>query len=151
MASPLQIYSYLNNYFEDRNLVKKKNISALVTTGPTREYLDPVRYISNESSGKQGYEVALALSKLGVKTTLVAGPSELNFSKDLKVKKVISGKEMLNEVKKLLPVDIAVCVAAVSDFKPKFINKKKIKKDYDNLKTINLEKKSRYFRISRKK
>jgi phosphopantothenoylcysteine decarboxylase/phosphopantothenate--cysteine ligase len=140
MASPLQIYSYLNNYFEDRNLVKKKNISALVTTGPTREYLDPVRYISNESSGKQGYEVALALSKLGVKTTLVAGPSELNFSKDLKVKKVISGKEMLNEVKKLLPVDIAVCVAAVSDFKPKFINKKKIKKDYDNLKTINLEK-----------
>jgi phosphopantothenoylcysteine decarboxylase / phosphopantothenate---cysteine ligase len=140
MASPRQIYSYLSNYFENRNLVKKKNISALVTTGPTREYLDPVRYISNESSGKQGYEVALALNKLGVKTTLVAGPSELNFSKDLKVKNVISGEEMLSEVKKLLPVDIAICVAAVSDFKPKFKNKKKIKKDYGDLKSINLEK-----------
>ena len=47
----------------------------MVTTGPTREYIDPVRYISNESSGKQGYEIAIALNKLGVKTTLIAGPS----------------------------------------------------------------------------
>ena len=65
----------------------KKKISALVTTGPTREYIDPVRYISNESSGKQGYEIALALSKLGVKTTLVAGPTSINFSKDINIKK----------------------------------------------------------------
>ena len=53
MSSPRQIYSYLKNYFDQKNLVKNKNFKALVTTGPTREYLDPVRYISNESSGKQ--------------------------------------------------------------------------------------------------
>ena len=125
MSSPRQIFSFLNNYFKNKNLVKKNNISALVTTGPTKEYLDPIRYISNESSGKQGYEIALALSKLGVKTTLIAGPSNLNFSKDLKIKNVITAKEMMDEVKKILPVDIAVCAAAVADFKPKKFSKKK--------------------------
>ena len=67
MSSPKTNFSYIKNYFHQKNLVKKKNLKALVTTGPTREYLDPVRYISNESSGKQGYEVALALKKLGIK------------------------------------------------------------------------------------
>ena len=117
MSSPRQIFSYLREYFDNKNLVKKKKISALVTTGPTREYIDPVRYISNESSGKQGYEIALALSKLGVNTTLVAGPTSLNYSKDIKVKKINSGEEMMSAVQKLLPVDIAICAAAVSDFK----------------------------------
>ena len=142
MSSPRQIFSFLNNYFRDKNLVKKKKISALVTTGPTKEYIDPIRYISNESSGKQGYEIALALSKLGVKTTLIAGPSNLNFSKDLKIKNVITAKEMMNEVRKVLPVDIAVCAAAVADFKPKKFSKKKIKKDMDNYSSIKLEKNS---------
>ena len=140
MSSPRQIYSYLKNYFDQKNLVKNKNFKALVTTGPTREYLDPVRYISNESSGKQGYEVALALKKLGIKTKLIAGPSNLISSKDLKIKKIISAKEMMNEVKKSLPVDIAVCAAAVSDFKPINKNKNKIKKNTPNIDNIRLEK-----------
>jgi len=140
MSSPRQILSYLNSYFKDRNLVKKKKITALVTTGPTREYLDPVRFISNESSGKQGYEVALALSKLGIKTTLVAGPTSINFSKEITTKSVISGSEMLSEVKNSLPVDIAVCAAAVSDFRPLKKNKKKIKKNNNDLSIIKLEK-----------
>ena len=140
MSSPRQIFSYLKDYFNNRDLVKKKKISALVTTGPTREYLDPVRYISNESSGKQGYEIALALSKLGIKTTLVAGPTLINFSKDINVKKISSADEMMDAVQKLLPVDIAVCAAAVADFKPKSKNKQKIKKDNSNSKFINLEK-----------
>ena len=72
MSSPRQIFAYLKNYFDRKNIVKDKNLKALVTTGPTREYIDPVRYISNESSGKQGYEIAIALNKLGVKTTLIA-------------------------------------------------------------------------------
>ena len=55
------------SYFDKKNLVKDKNLKALVTTGPTREYIDPVRYISNESSGKQGLEIAIALNKMGVK------------------------------------------------------------------------------------
>ena len=139
MSSPRQIFSYIKNYFHQKNLVKKKNLKALVTTGPTREYLDPVRYISNESSGKQGYEVALALKKLGIKTKLIMGPSNLVTSKDLKVKKIVSAKEMMNEVKKSLPVDIAVCAAAVSDFKPIIMNKNKIKKNTSNIESIRLE------------
>ena len=140
MSSPRQIYSYLKNYFHQKDLFKKKKFKALVTTGPTREYLDPVRYISNESSGKQGYEIALALKKLGIKTKLIAGPSNLIYSKGLKIKKIISAKEMLNEVKKSLPVDIAVCAAAVSDFKPISKSKNKIKKGISNLDYMRLEK-----------
>ena len=118
MSSPRQIYEFLKNYFYKKNLVKKKKWKALVTTGPTREYIDPVRYISNESSGKQGYEIAIALSKLGIKTTLIAGPSSLVIPKSLNVKRITSADEMLNEVKKALPVDLAVCAAAVTDIKP---------------------------------
>ncbi|MDB9760800.1 bifunctional phosphopantothenoylcysteine decarboxylase/phosphopantothenate--cysteine ligase CoaBC [Pelagibacteraceae bacterium] len=140
MSSPRQVFAYLKEYFENKDLVKKKKISALVTTGPTREYIDPIRYISNESSGKQGYEIALALSRLGVSTTLVSGPTSLNYSKDIKVKKINSGEEMMSAVKKLLPVDIAICAAAVSDFKPQNKNKKKIKKNERNLFSLDLEK-----------
>jgi phosphopantothenoylcysteine decarboxylase/phosphopantothenate--cysteine ligase len=138
MSSPRQIFSYLKEYFENKDFIKKKKIRALVTTGPTREYIDPIRYISNESSGKQGYEIALALSKLGVNTTLVAGPTSLSYSKDIKVKKINSGEEMMSAVQKLLPVDIAVCAAAVSDFKPKNQQKQKIKKNNKNFNNLDL-------------
>jgi phosphopantothenoylcysteine decarboxylase / phosphopantothenate---cysteine ligase len=140
MSSPRQIYAYLKNYFDQRNLVKKKNLKAIVTTGPTREYIDPIRYISNESSGKQGYEIAIALNKLGIKTTLIAGPSNITSSKGLKIKKITTAGEMLSEVKKSLPVDLAVCAAAVADFKPVEKNKSKIKKENINLKSINFVK-----------
>merc|ERR1712078_57653 len=109
MSSPRQIYSYLENYFNKRDLIKNKNLKALVTAGPTREYIDPVRYLSNESSGKQGYEIAIALNKLGFKTTLIVGPSNLVTQKDLKTKKIVTASEMFDEVKKSLPVDVAVC------------------------------------------
>ena len=129
MSSPRQIFAFLKNYFDKKNIVKNKNFKALVTTGPTREYLDPVRYISNESSGKQGCEIAIALDKLGIKTTLISGPSNLTVPKSINVKKIISADEMFNEVKKNLPVDLAICAAAVSDFKPIEKSKNKIKKD----------------------
>ena len=140
MSSPRQIFAYLKNYFNKKNLVKKKKWKAVVTTGPTREYIDPVRYISNESSGKQGYEIAVALDKLGIKTTLIAGPSNFVAPKGIKVKKITTADEMLNEVKKTLPVDLVVCAAAVTDFKPSEKNKNKIKKDNMKLKYINLVK-----------
>ena len=139
MSSPRQIYSYLDNYFNKRNLLKKKNFKALVTAGPTREYLDPIRYISNESSGKQGYEIAIALSKLGIKTTLIIGPSNLISQKDIKTKKVITADEMFNAVKKTLPVDVAVCAAAVSDFKPVRKSKNKLKKKQNHFRSIEIE------------
>jgi len=140
MSSPRQIYGYLKNYFSKKNLVKNKKWKAIVTTGPTREYFDPVRYISNESSGKQGYEIAIALSKLGIQTTLISGPSNLIFPKELNVKKITSADDMLKEVKKSLPVDLAVCAAAVTDFKPAEKNKNKIKKNNMQLNKINFVK-----------
>jgi len=129
MLSPKKIYIEIKNYFYKRDIVKNKKFKALVTTGPTREYLDPVRFISNESSGKQGYEIALALKRMGVKTTLIAGPSNLQIEKGLKVIKVKTSDQMFNAVKKSLPVDVAVCTAAVSDFKPSTFRKNKIKKN----------------------
>ena len=137
MSSPRQIFFFLKNYFHKKNIVKDKHLKALVTTGPTREYLDPIRYISNESSGKQGYEIALALDKVGIKTTLIAGPSTFVVPKNIKVKKITSADEMLSEVKKALPVDLAVCAAAVADFKPIQKNKNKLKKDKLNFESIN--------------
>ena len=140
MSSPRQIFSYLENYFDKKDIVKKKNLKALVTTGPTREYLDPVRYISNESSGKQGYEIAVALNKLGIKTTVIAGPSNYKTPKGIKVKKVTSADEMMLNVKESLPVDLAVCAAAVADFKPILKKNKKIKKDEIESNSIMLKK-----------
>ena len=139
MSSPRQIFSFIEKYFNKKNIIKNKNLKALVTAGPTREYLDPVRYISNESSGKQGFEIAEALSKLGIKTTLITGPSHLYSRKDIKTKKIITANEMFDAVKKCLPVDIAICAAAVADFKPIKKSKTKIKKDNMKLKSIELE------------
>ena len=139
MSSPRQIYSFIEKYFNKKNIIKRKNLKALVTAGPTREYLDPVRYISNESSGKQGFEIADALSRLGIKTTLITGPSYLYPKKDIKTKKIVTANEMFEEVKKCLPVDIAICAAAVADFKPIKKSKVKIKKDNIKLKSIAFE------------
>ena len=136
MSSPRQILSFLDKYFKNKDFLKKKKVNAIVTTGPTKEYIDPVRYISNDSSGKQGYEIASELSRLGIKTTLISGPTNLNYNNEIKVKKVTSGNEMLEAVKKRLPADIAVCAAAVSDFKPELRKKNKIKKElkFDEIK-----------------
>ena len=140
MASPRQILSFLNQHFYRRNLMKSKNIKAVVTAGPTREYIDPVRYISNESSGKQGYEIALALCRLGVKTKLIIGPSNIVSQKEVKIKKIITADEMFREVKKSLPVDIAICTAAVADYRPSKKNKSKFKKNQNFFKSIKIEK-----------
>ena len=132
MSSPRQILSFLNRFLKKKDFLKSKKIRAIVTTGPTKEYIDPVRYISNESSGKQGYEIALELKRLGIKTTLISGPTKLKYDNEIKVKKVVTGKQMLEAVKKKLPTHIAVCAAAVSDFKPIFSEKNKIKKSQIN-------------------
>ena len=140
MSSPREIFSFLVNYFNKKNIVKGKSLKALVTAGPTREYIDPVRYISNESSGKQGYEIANALKRLGIETTLITGPTNLISNKDVKIKKIVTASEMFETVKKCLPVDIAVCAAAVADFKPKNKNKTKVKKNNLEFKSMELQK-----------
>ena len=136
MSEPDKIFNEINNYF--LILKKNKKLKALVTAGPTNEYIDPVRFITNKSSGKQGYEIAKSLSKKGFNTTLISGPTNLKIDNDIKLIEVETADEMLLETQKNLPADVAVFSAAVADFK---INKKyenKIKKQ-DTL-NLNLEK-----------
>jgi len=133
MSSPNQICEFIKNYFFNRNIVKNKNLKALVTAGPTKEYIDPVRFITNNSSGKQGYEIASSLAKFGIETTLISGPSTLKKPENVNIIKVESADQMYAETKKTLPVDIAVCAAAITDFKPEKYETKKIKKDNLNI------------------
>jgi len=140
MASPEQIFDFIKKYFSDRNIVKNKKLKAVVTAGPTREYIDPIRYISNKSSGKQGYEIANCLAKFGVETTLISGPSNLKNPENVKVVRVESADQMYIETKKTLPVDIAVCSAAVCDFKPEKYETDKIKKNDNEKLKLNLKK-----------
>jgi phosphopantothenoylcysteine decarboxylase/phosphopantothenate--cysteine ligase len=102
--------------------------TALVTAGPTREPLDPVRYLSNHSSGKQGYAVAAALAEAGADTTLVSGPVELAPPPGVRLVKVETAREMLDACEAALPVDVAVCVAAVADWRPDGQSEQKLKK-----------------------
>lgn len=104
---------------------------ALVTAGPTQEPLDPVRFISNHSSGKQGYAIASALADAGAETTLVSGPVELASPSNVKLLKITTALEMLNACESSLPVDVAVCAAAVADWRPNALANSKIKKTED--------------------
>ena len=136
MSEPEKIFDSLDKYF--KNIGDNKRKKVLVTAGPTRENIDPVRFISNYSSGKQGYEIARAFSENGFETTLITGPTNLKIPENVRSIEVISGDQMLNETIKNLPVDIAVFTAAVSDFKIKSYSDNKIKKT-ENLE-LSLEK-----------
>ena len=136
MSDPEIISTEINNYF--LNLSKNKRFKALVTAGPTNEYIDPVRFITNKSSGKQGYELAKSLSKKGFDTTLISGPTNLSVDKNIKLIEVETADEMLIATQKNLPTNVAVFSAAVADFKVNKKYKNKIKKQ-DTL-NLNLEK-----------
>ena len=101
---------------------------ALVTSGPTYEAIDPVRYIANRSSGKQGHAIAGALARLGSQTTLVSGPSHQPDPPGVQVVRVESARDMLKACKEALPVDVAVCAAAVADWRAETVAMEKIKK-----------------------
>ncbi|HSM54060.1 MAG TPA: phosphopantothenoylcysteine decarboxylase, partial [Erythrobacter sp.] len=105
-----------------------KGKHVLVTAGPTWEAIDPVRYIANRSSGKQGYTIAAAAAALGAKVTLVSGPVSLKTPEGVKRIDVESAQQMNDAVKKGLPADIAVMVAAVADWRPKEYKPEKMKK-----------------------
>ena len=129
MTEPKDILNYLSEYF--KNINKNKKYKALVTAGPTYEFIDPVRFISNKSSGKQGYEIANSLKKNGFETTLISGPTNLKDIEGVKMVKVNSAKDMYEATLENLPTDIAIFSAAVSDWKMENFNNKKIKKKGD--------------------
>ncbi|WP_291131665.1 phosphopantothenoylcysteine decarboxylase [Flavobacterium sp. UBA7682] len=115
-----------------KNTLFKKKI--LITAGPTREYIDPVRFISNESTGKMGYAIAEALHQMGADVILVSGPVSINssFPKN-KIIQVISGNDMFTECEKYFKtIDIAIFCAAVADYTPIVTSKIKIKKIENN-------------------
>ena len=136
MSEPETIINYIRNYF--KKLENNKKFKALVTAGPTHEYIDPVRFITNKSSGKQGYEIAKSLSENGFDTTLISGPVNLNSIKGVNLIKVRTADEMLQATLNNLPTDVAIFSAAVGDFKVKNKKKEKIKKD--KISELSLEK-----------
>ena len=136
MSDPLDIFNEIKSFLLIQK--KNKNLKALVTAGPTHEYIDPVRFISNKSSGKQGYELAKSLSKKGFDTTLISGPTNLTIEKNINLIKVETAEDMFKAIQDNLPVDIAIFSAAVADFKINEKFKRKIKGS--NYLTLNLEK-----------
>ena len=136
MSEPLSIYNEIQNFLLEK--IKNNRLKALVTAGPTNEYIDPVRFITNKSSGKQGYEIAKSLHKRGFDTTLISGPTSLKVDYEIKLIQVETAEEMFKATQKNLPTDIAVFAAAVGDFKVSLKQKEKIKK-LDNF-TLKFEK-----------
>ncbi|HYG90900.1 MAG TPA: bifunctional phosphopantothenoylcysteine decarboxylase/phosphopantothenate--cysteine ligase CoaBC [Azospirillum sp.] len=130
MAEPMEIIDAISTYFAERDAPKPlAGRKALVTSGPTHEPIDPVRYIANRSSGKQGHAIAAALHRLGTEVTLVTGPTRLPDPPGCTVRHIESARDMLAACEAALPVDVAVFAAAVADWRVKDACGRKLKKD----------------------
>jgi len=127
MAEPADILKAIEAFFGASNRLSGRK--AIVTSGPTHEAIDPVRYIANHSSGKQGHAIAAALARMGAETVLVSGPTQQPDPAGVTVVKIRSADEMLAACQNALPADIAVCAAAVADWKVKAAAEQKLKKD----------------------
>lgn len=126
MTEPAEILKAITAYFAMPGALAGKRV--LVTSGPTFEPLDPVRFIGNRSSGKQGHAIAEALYAKGADTILVSGPTHLPDPKGIETIRVETAREMLAACEAALPVDIAVCAAAVADWRPAETAVEKLKK-----------------------
>ena len=126
MTEPQDIIQEIRLYFD--SLTNNQKLKAIVTAGPTNEYIDPVRFITNKSSGKQGYALAKAFAKKGFQTTLISGPTSLTVDNNINLIKVKTADEMMKATQESLPADVAIFSAAVADFKVKEKNSRKIKK-----------------------
>jgi phosphopantothenoylcysteine decarboxylase/phosphopantothenate--cysteine ligase len=111
---------------------------AVVTAGPTYEPIDPVRFVGNRSSGKQGYAIAAALEDLGASVTLISGPSDLKSPQKIKTIRIENAAQMLENCQKSLPADIVVCAAAVADWTPEIYQPAKMKKATDDTMSLPL-------------
>ena len=127
MAEPLEIVAAIEHFFrKTRSLAGKR---ALVTSGPTLEPLDPVRYLGNRSSGKQGHAIAAALAERGATVVLVSGPSHEPVPAGVELVRIETAREMLAACQAALPVEIAICAAAVADWRAEVPAPNKLKKD----------------------
>jgi phosphopantothenoylcysteine decarboxylase / phosphopantothenate---cysteine ligase len=126
MAEPAEILAAIEGYFGAA--APLSGVRALVTSGPTHEPIDPVRYIANRSSGRQGHAIAAALARRGALTTLVSGPTAEADPAGVAVTRVETARDMLDACRAALPVDVAVCAAAVADWRPAEAAGNKLKK-----------------------
>ncbi|MBA1333784.1 MAG: Phosphopantothenoylcysteine decarboxylase / Phosphopantothenoylcysteine synthetase [Firmicutes bacterium] len=132
LEEPGNIVEFIKRVFDKGEDLKGKTV--LVTAGPTREIIDPVRFITNGSSGKMGYAVAEAAVEQGAKVILVSGPTTLTPPQGVELVKVTSAREMYEKVMEYFPLcDIVIKAAAVSDYRPVNVSSQKIKKTHDNL------------------
>lgn len=140
MAEPENIVAFLQQYFSANQPLKGKK--ALVTAGPTQEPLDPVRYISNHSSGKMGIAIADALAAAGAEVTLVLGPTHLSAKHPaVHTRRVVTAADMYNNsAEHFAGSNIVVMAAAVADYRPKQVADLKIKKAAGDAMTLELEK-----------
>ncbi|MEM8539720.1 MAG: bifunctional phosphopantothenoylcysteine decarboxylase/phosphopantothenate--cysteine ligase CoaBC [Pseudomonadota bacterium] len=138
MAEPLEIVGAVERLLDTRpKPLKGKKI--VMTSGPTHEPIDPVRYIANRSSGKQGHAIAVALADLGAEVHLVTGPTNLPDPSGVAVIDVRTAEEMHDVVHQLMPADAAIFVAAVADYRAANTSEEKIKKDKGGINAIELE------------
>jgi phosphopantothenoylcysteine decarboxylase / phosphopantothenate---cysteine ligase len=143
LAEPEELINAVHMYFEEKKEEHSLPLSGkkvMVTAGPTREELDPVRYFTNHSSGKMGYAIASAAKKLGADVTLVTGPTSLEVPSGVQIERVISAKEMFDKAISLYKEqDIVIKCAAVADYTPITVHSNKFKKKNDTW-TIELKK-----------
>ena len=129
MVEPLEIVAEIDDYFSTSAPLAGRH--AVVTSGPTHEAIDPVRYIANRSSGKQGHAIAAALAGMGARTTLITGPTHEADPAGVEIVRIESARDMHDAAMGALPADIAVCAAAVADWRPAAAGERKIKKRDD--------------------
>jgi phosphopantothenoylcysteine decarboxylase / phosphopantothenate---cysteine ligase len=143
LAEPEELINAVHMYFKEKREVQSlplKGKNVMVTAGPTREELDPVRYFTNHSSGKMGYAIASTAKKLGADVTLVTGPTSLETPSGVQVERVISAKEMFDKAMTIYgEQDIVIKCAAVADYTPVTVHSNKFKKKNDTW-TIQLKK-----------
>jgi phosphopantothenoylcysteine decarboxylase/phosphopantothenate--cysteine ligase len=128
MSEPADILAAIERHLAPAEALPLNAVRALVTSGPTHEPIDPVRYIANRSSGKQGHAIARALGAAGAEVTLVTGPTILPDPPIARIVHVDTASEMLAACRKALPVDVAVCAAAVADWRVATPANRKIKR-----------------------
>jgi phosphopantothenoylcysteine decarboxylase / phosphopantothenate---cysteine ligase len=132
MAEPLEIAAAVEKLLSAETSKSLQGQRVLVTSGPTHEPIDPVRYIANRSSGKQGHAIAAAAAAAGADVTLVSGPVNVPDPPGVKVVKVETAREMLQAVERALPADIAIFAAAVADWRVANAGEQKLKKKSGN-------------------
>jgi len=138
MAEPEEIAAAVETFFATAKDAPLRGRKIVITAGPTHEPLDPVRYIANRSSGKQGFAIAAALARAGADVTLVCGPTDLADIPGVSMQRIETARDMLRAVEAALPADVAIMCAAVADYRPEIETNQKIKKERGGLTTIPL-------------